>query len=160
MADEFDDDAEYSTRTGMAPSSVSGSAGAAAARLVARLFSTADNSLRARILSCLLQPLGPLGLAAIASGAFASLLGRVYSGVPMVGIEESARYSGEQVYELTRFVEQVQPEALMQVAALLADNPVGSTALGAAALTLLLRALQNRERTAPKSTGAPPEGPD
>ena len=45
-------------------------------RLVARVFGAANPPLRVRLLSCLIQPLGTLGIAGVAAGAFAVFVGR------------------------------------------------------------------------------------
>ncbi len=86
--------------------------GVVASRLISRLYGAASQPLRAKLIACLVRPLGPLGLVAVAAGAFAGLLRRSSSGGVTVVIDDVARYSNEQVYELARFVEQVSPEAL------------------------------------------------
>jgi len=111
-----------------------------AARLASRLYAGASAVQRSRIVATLLRPLGPLAIVAVASGAFAGLLERA----PALGaasIEELGHFSRDQVFELARFVEQVSPDALQQVAGAVADNPVGVSALGAAAAVLLASAV-------------------
>ncbi|MBX3618854.1 MAG: hypothetical protein KF891_02505 [Rhizobacter sp.] len=114
-------------------------------RLVSRLYRTAGAGLRARMLACLLRPLGLLGLSAVASGAFAGFLHRSGDRGLGVPIDELGRYSNDQIVELARFVEQVSPEAIQQVAGLLADNPVGVAAFSTAVAMLLLRALRRHD---------------
>ena len=141
MSDEFDDvtwpaapqrDAgQVEARRERAP---------AVPRLVARLYSSADQPLRASLLACLTQPLSSLGLAAVAAGAFARLL--FAGGADGAGsIEEAAQFTSGQILELARFVEQVSPQALQQFAALVARSPVAGAAFGASAVVLLLRRL-------------------
>jgi hypothetical protein len=96
------------------------------------------------MLACLLRPLGSLGLAAVASGAFASLLQRWNVRDPVIALDDLERYSRDQIGELVRFVEQVSPEALQQLGNLVADNPMGAAAVGASVAMLLLRALRGR----------------
>jgi len=141
MSDEFDDlpDPATLTRPGP-PMHPAPSPRALVPRLVSRLYAVADPALRARLLGCLLAPLGTLGVAGIAAGAFAGLLRR--SG-PLPA-EEAAGYTSDQILELARFVEQVSPQALQQAAELLATNPVGLAAFGASAAMLLLRLLGRR----------------
>lgn len=110
-------------------------------RLITRMVAASKGALRARLIQRLLTPLGTLGLAAIAAGAFAGFLQRRGAEGLRVSVEEAARYSGEQIAELVRFVGQVSPEALQAVANLIADNPVGLTAFSASAMVLLIRAL-------------------
>lgn len=145
MSDEFDPEADAGAWVPSSLHTAKRSAEPVAApRLVARLYSGAGLPLRTRILACLVRPMGSLGLAAVASGAFAVLLARGRSEGSLLGAEDAARFSGEQIFELARFVEQVQPDTLQQVAGLVVDSPLGLTALSAAALTLLLRVLQSR----------------
>ena len=109
-------------------------------RLVSRLYRASSRSLRAQLLDCLLRPLGPLGLLAISSGAFASFLLRKRGA--SATLDDATRFSGEQIAELARYVEQVSPEALQQFASMVADNPVSVAAFSASAVALLLHALR------------------
>lgn len=110
-------------------------------RLVARLYERANLPLRARLIACLLQPLGSLGLAGVAAGAFAVFLSR--RGYPDAGVDlvRTARVSSEQIHELARFVEEVNPEALLRFAELIAGNHLGLASFSASALVLLYRTL-------------------
>lgn len=146
MSDEFDD------TTDPLPDARAPAAGTGRlARLVARLYSSSSLAVRARLVACLVRPLSPLGLAAVAAGAFTVVLSRSGQGglSVAVAVADVARFSKEQIAELARFVEQVSPEALQQAAGLIADNPfsVGSFAASVALLlTLELRRAAARER--------------
>lgn len=107
------------------------------------------------MLACLVRPLGSLGLVAVASGAFASFLHRGSERGAGIPLDDLGRYSNDQIFELARFVEQVSPEAIQQVASLLADSPVGVAAFTAAAAMLLVRAVRGPE---PKSLRPPLPG--
>lgn len=122
-----------------------------APRVVARLYACADRPLRVQLLACLLQPLSLLGLVAVAAGAFAGLLH--HDGV-RVAIDEVTRFSGRQIAELARFVEQVDPNALERFATLGANNLAALTTFGAAAVVLLMRALRRSHAAGP----SPPDG--
>ncbi len=128
-----------------------------AARLIGRLYGSANLALRTRFVACLIRPLSPLGLAAIGAGAFAILLVPRTAGGIGVAVADVARFSKEQIAELARFVEQVSPDALAQVAALATDNPVGIgsfTASVALLLALELRgASARRQRRARQDAG-------
>ena len=97
---------------------------------------------RSRIVVTLLRPLGPLALVAVASGAFAGLLNRASAMGSALPIDELGHFTRDQVFELARFVEQVSPDALQQVAGAIAENPFGVSALGAAAAVLLAGAVR------------------
>lgn len=133
-------------------------------RLVSRLYRHAGEPLRARILRCLIRPLGPLGLAAIASGAFLEFLHRSGERGTEMSLDSLGRYTNDQVFELARFVQQVSPEAIQQVTSLFSDTPVGSAAFTAAATMLLARlamgAASGRTRSSPAGADAgPPSEP-
>jgi hypothetical protein len=126
----------------------------AAARLVSRVYVAASAPLRADMLACLLRPLSTLSLVAVASGAFARLLQRDGSVPEQVPLEDVTRYSSDQIFDLAQFVHEGNPEVLRQLAALLADHPLGVTALSASALLLLYR----RWRAGPADDDAAPPG--
>jgi hypothetical protein len=113
-----------------------------AARLAARLYAGAGAMQRSRIVITLLKPLGPLAIVAVASGAFSGLLERVSALGAALASDELAGFTREQVFELARFVEQASPDALQQVAGAIVDNPLGVSALGAAAAVLLAGAVK------------------
>ena len=115
-----------------------------AARLASRLYAGAGAVQRSRIVVTLLRPLGPLALVAVASGAFAGLLDRASALGSALPIDELGDFTREQVFELARFVEQVSPDALQQVAGAVARNPFGVSAFGIAAAALLATAVQAR----------------
>jgi hypothetical protein len=114
----------------------------AAARLVSRVYRTANEALRADMLACLLRPLGTLSLVAVASGAFARMLQSSGTAPDRVRVDEAAQYSSDQILELAVFVQEASPDAMQQVAALLAQHPMSATALSASALLVLYRKLR------------------
>lgn len=144
MSDEFDDalDAEVLRQRATTPATANRQARPLAARLVSRLYAGASTPLRVGMLACLLRPLSPLGLVAVASGAFAGFLHRGGDRGARVMLEDAGRYSNEQIFELARFVEQVSPDALQQLGNLISANPVGTAAFSVSAAMLLLRYLR------------------
>ena len=135
MSDEFDDVPDPAVAAAVPlPRAASGRA----ARLLARLYGSANQALRTRLVACLVRPLGPLALAGVAAGAFTALLSRTGAGGLAIAIDDAARFSQEQVAELARFVEQVQPDALVQAAQLVADHAAGVGAFGASVALLLV----------------------
>jgi hypothetical protein len=115
-------------------------------RLISRLYRTADLSARADILAALIKPLGLLGLAAVASGAFAGFVQRHRGASMQIGLGEAGRYTSAQVLELARFVEQVDAEALQQVAGMALDGPAGFTTFGVAIALLVVRQYRRHRR--------------
>ncbi len=128
----------------------------AIARMVSRVYGAANDAIRADMLTQLLRPLGVLGLVAVASGAFARLVRRDGLVPDPISAEDMVRYSGEQIRELTMFVQEVNPQALQALVEQLAQNAVGIAALSTAALVLLHRS--SRQRSAlPCKTASPAE---
>jgi hypothetical protein len=94
------------------------------------------------MVSCLVRPLGTLGLTAVAAGAFSNLLLARVGHVTESGLAGAGTYSTQQVFELARFVEQASPESLTNIVSLLYDNPAGVAAFSASVAVLLLRLLR------------------
>jgi len=87
--------------------------------LVSEVYRAAPAPLRAKLLECLLRPVGPLALAVIASGAFGTFLARRTWTPVSLSIEEAARVTGQPVFELAAYLEQSCPEVFSQMAAVL-----------------------------------------
>lgn len=120
-----------------------------ASRLVARLFVAAGHPLRVRLLHCLMRPLGTLGAAGVAAGAFVAFLGRDGRPQPQFDADAVSLVTSQQVHELASFVEQVDPQALLQFANLASGSSLAlATSFSAAALVLLTRRLQPASRSA------------
>lgn len=143
MSDEYDDSLDHLAwqRDPVAATTAAAREAASTPRLVARLYRSSNAPLRAKLLECLLRPLGTLSLAAVSAGAFAAFVGRSPAREVFVTLEEVARFSSAQILELACFVEQVSPQAMQQVADLLSENAVGLATFGASAALLLLRRL-------------------
>jgi hypothetical protein len=115
------------------------------ARLVCRLYGAATPALRSRLLACLVRPLGTLGMAGVAAGAFGVLLYRREAQGVQAALDDVARFSNDQIVELVRFVEQVSPDALQEFARLFFEAPFGMAAFSASAALLLMRALHQQD---------------
>ena len=155
MSDEFDDAVGPTLLSDPRPSRPRGPSRHArladlAPRLVGRLYARADKLSRTRMLACLLRPLGILSLGAVAAGAFAGFIGRAGADGLRVSLDDASRFSAEQVVELARFVQQISPEALQQLAQLIADAPGSATAFSVTAAVALLGTLS---RHAAKASG-------
>jgi hypothetical protein len=115
--------------------------------LIAEAYGAAAAPVRAKLLECLLRAVGPLGLVAVASGAFGALLHRGSYRHIEVSLDDAARITSEQMFELACFVEQCNPDAFHQIASFLAENPAGIAGLGGSVLLLALQAWRKRAST-------------
>jgi hypothetical protein len=142
MSDEFDEMLEPGAPNAhTAADDVAARAAIPNSRLVARLFAAAGNPLRISLLRCLMRPLGTLGAAGVAAGAFVGFLDRRGADAP-IDAEAVSQVSSQQIYELAHFVEQVDPQALQQFVSLASSSSLAmATTFSAAALMLLYRRL-------------------
>jgi hypothetical protein len=145
---------EFDAATGVAGAPAAGATGpgrmrgSRKARVAARLFTRASIPLRLRLLDCLMRPLGTLGAAGVAAGAFAMYAPAVRSQEQPLCAAAVSRISAGQVHELASFVEQVDPDALRRFTGLLAESAVAQSMLGASALRWLEHALRPRQAEA------------
>ena len=113
--------------------------------LVSQVYYQAPVPLRAKLLECLLRPVGPLALVTIAAGAFGRFLYRLQHNAMPISIEDAARITSDHVLELARYVEQSSPDALLQFGTLIADRPVGFASLSGSALLMALTLLKRHQ---------------
>jgi hypothetical protein len=128
-----------------APEPVAASRDARAlATIVAAAFARAGVALRIDVLRRLLGAVGPLALAVVGGGAFAKYLheGR-WPGIG-VTLEDAARTTSAQVFELARYVEQSNPDVVAQTLDALARDATVMGALGASVAALVIERLAER----------------
>jgi hypothetical protein len=118
--------------------------------VVARAFAVTSSSSRARVLNRLLAAVGPLALAVLGGGAFVKYLRQGSLSGIAVSVEDAARATSGQVFELTRYVQQSSPEVVDQVLAMLARDASTTAALGASVVAFAISRLLPRG-------GLPPE---
>lgn len=113
--------------------------------LAREVYRAAPAPLRAKLLECLLKPVGPLALAVIASGAFGAFLQRRTWAGASLSADDIGAISAEQVSELARYLEQASPDVFLQMPALLAGSPLAAaTGSGALLLAVLLKRAPGR----------------
>jgi hypothetical protein len=116
--------------------------------LVSQVYYQAPVRLRARLLECLLRPVGPLALVTIAAGAFGRFLYRLQRDAMPIPLEDAARITSDHVLELARYVEQSSPNALLQFGTLIADRPIGFASISGSALLMALTLLKRHQEGA------------
>jgi len=123
--------------------------------LVSAVYGEAPALLRTQLLEFLVRPLGPLALVAIAGGAFRHLFYRLRRDAVPISLRDANRVTSEQVLELTRYVEQCSPDALLRIGALIADRPISAVTMSGTALLIAL-GLNHSATLQGRSLGQPP----
>src|SRR5258708_13734198 len=93
--------------------------------LVSEVYKQAPAPLRAKLLECLLRPVGPLALVAIAAGVFGRFLHRLTGDAVPISLDDAARITSDHVLDLARYVQQCSPDALLQIGSPIAARPIG-----------------------------------
>ena len=114
--------------------------------LVASIFTKLQLAQRVRILRRLLVPAGPLALAVLGGGAFVKFVGQARWPRMSILLEDAARLTSSQVFELVRYVEQSNPQALQQVMVVLSRDAATMTAIGATFAAVVIRHLSTTVR--------------
>lgn len=125
-------------------------------QLVSDVYQEAAPPLRAKLLECLIRPLPPLGLVAVAAGAFGAFLHREHWGQVSVSIDDALHFSAQQIFELAKFVDQFEPEALHQITTLMTENPSYPMTLSGSLLLLALGLWLPKRGERRKATPAAP----
>lgn len=107
-------------------------------QLVSAVYEESPTPARTRLVECLVRPLGPLAVVAIAAGAFRHLLFRLGRDAVPISPADVSRITSEHVLELTRYVAQCSPDALRQLGVLIADRPLGAVTISDVALLIAL----------------------
>jgi hypothetical protein len=112
--------------------------------VLARAFPRLRIAQRVRVLRCLLQPVGPMALAVLGGGVFAKHIAQARWPRMSISLEDAARVTSSQVYELVRYIEQSNPLVVQQVVAVLARDATAMAALGGSVAAIMMQHLANR----------------
>lgn len=116
-----------------------GGAGAALVPLyVSGVYREAPSTVRAQLIECLMKPMGALGLVAVANGVFAALRQRHGWHQLQVTLDDAARITGDQVLELSSYLQQTAPEVFQKVGDLVSRQPALTGSLSAMLLLHVL----------------------
>ena len=113
--------------------------------LVAGVFAKLRLAQRVRVLRRLLMSVGPMALAVLGSGAFAKFVVEARWPRMSISLDDAARVTASQMFELVRYVEQSNPQALQQVMVILARDAGSMAAVGASVALVAMRHLANRK---------------
>lgn len=120
------------------------------AAIVASAFARAGLALRIDVLRRLLAAVGPLALAVVGGGAFAKYLRAPRWPGIAVPLEDAARATSAQVFELVRYVEQSNPHVVAQALGALARDTTVMSALGASVAAIVIERLAERSAASRK----------
>ncbi len=112
--------------------------------LVAGIFTKLRLVQRVRVLRQLLRPVGPMALAVLGGGAFAKFVAQARWSRMSISLEDAARVTSSQMFELVRYVEQSNPQALQQVIVFLSRDAATIAAVGASFAFVAMRHLSDR----------------
>lgn len=114
--------------------------------MVAQLFGNANGQQRAGILNTLISTLGPTIAAQLFSqGGLSALAGQLSGGQREVTPEQAAQVSPEAVQEIAEHAERKDPSVIDQVSNFYAEHPTLIKTIGAAALTVALAKIAERQ---------------
>jgi hypothetical protein len=113
--------------------------------VVASAFTKLRLALRVRVLRRLLLPVGPMALTVLAGGVFAKYAAQARWPRMSVSLEDAARVTSRQVYELVRYVEQSNPQVLHQVMVVLSRDAATMAAIGASVAAIVAQHLSGRQ---------------
>ena len=113
--------------------------------VIASAFTRLRLAQRVRVLRRLLMPIGPMALAVLGGGVFAKYAAQARWPRMSVSLEDAARVTSSQVYELVRYVEQSNPHALQQVLVAITRDGTTMAALGASVAAIVMQHLSTRK---------------
>jgi hypothetical protein len=121
------------------------------ATIVAATFLRLNFRMRARMLGRLLASVGPLAMTVVGGGAFAKYVVHArWQEIP-VSIEDAARATSGQIYDIVRYVQQSNPQLYGQLLDVLARDTATITALGASIAALTVNRIATRGRAGQKA---------
>lgn len=113
--------------------------------IVAAAFTKLRLAHRVRVLRRLLMPVGPMALTVLGGGVFAKYAAQARWPRMSVSLEDAARVTSSQVYELVRYVEQSNPHVLQQVMVVLSRDTATMAAVGASVTAIVMQHLSARK---------------
>jgi hypothetical protein len=118
--------------------------------IVADAFGRLHVASRARMLGRLLATLAPAALTVAAGGAFAKYVSNARLPVIPVSLQDAARATTAQVYDLARAIQQTNPQLFERLLDVLARDATTIAALSASVAALTLRRAAHERRDGPR----------
>ena len=105
----------------------------------AGLYKEAGTELKTRLIECLMQPMGALGLVAVAGGVFAAVRQRHGWQRLQVTAEDTARVTADHIYQLAGYLQETAPQAFVQLGQLLGEHPAALATVSGVLLWQVIR---------------------
>lgn len=105
----------------------------------AGLYREAGSELKARLMACLMRPMGALGLVAVAGGVFAAVRHRHGWSQLQVTPEDTQQITADHIFQLASYLQEAAPQAFVQLGQLLTDQPAALATVSGVLLWQLLR---------------------
>jgi hypothetical protein len=112
--------------------------------LLAGVFTKLRLAQRALVLRRLLIPIGPMALAVLGGGAFVKFMEQARWSRLSVSLDDAARVTSSQVFDLVRYVEQSDPGVLQEVMVALSRDPMAMAAVGGSVAAVVMGHLLTR----------------
>ena len=118
---------------------------------IASAFGKLNLERRARLLGRLLGSVGPLALVVIGGGVFAKYLRNARLPEIPISLDDAARATSSQVYEIVRYAKQSNPHLVETLLAALLQDGVTMTALGVSVAAVTIKHVSDRRGWKPES---------
>jgi len=119
---------------------------------IASAFGKLNLERRARLLGRLLGSVGPLALVVIGGGVFAKYLRNARWPEIPISLEDAARATSSQVFDIVRYAKQSNPQLVDALLAALLQDGVTMTALGASVAAITIKHVSDRRGWKPESS--------
>ncbi len=139
MSSELIHPADKTDATPVVSSSAAGlSDTVSAPAIIAAAFDKLGIAFKVRLLSRLLGAVGPLALAVLGGGIFAKYVERTRWPEIPISLDDAARLTSGQIYELARYVEQSNPHVIDALFSMLSQDAMAMTAIGASLIAMAI----------------------
>ena len=125
---------------------------ASAPGFIASAFGKLNLERRARLLGRLLGAVGPLAMVVVGGGVFAKYLRNARWPEVPISLDDAARATSGQVYEIVRYAKQSNPHLVETLLAALLQDGVMMTALGASVAAVTIKHVSDRRGWRPESS--------
>ena len=119
---------------------------------IASAFGKLNLERRARLLGRLLGSVGPLALVVIGGGVFAKYLRNARWPEIPISLEDAARATSSQVFDIVRYAKQSNPQLVDALLAALLQDGVTMTALGVSVAAITIKHVSDRRGWKPESS--------